>query len=118
MRVFLHPHHAQQESLGAFFVSTHGTATHKIDLHDDVTLVALQADKTKPSATKSALHRTRLRVLNHKNFSVLFSYKPDRQRAPLLAALWKTKTEKSEKNFSIFQLKGSVDDLSEYVTVR
>jgi len=30
---------------------------------------------------KSALHRTRLRVLHHKNFSVLFFYKPDRRAA-------------------------------------
>jgi len=35
--------------------------------------------------TKSALHRTRLRVLHHKNFSVLFFYKPVRQSAWLLA---------------------------------
>ncbi|WP_353798063.1 hypothetical protein [Enterobacter cloacae] len=30
------------------------------------------------SQTKIALHRTRLRFLDHKNFSVLFFYKPDR----------------------------------------
>jgi len=46
------------------------------------------------SQTKIALHRTRLRFLDHKNFSVLFFYKPDRQTAPVLAALWKTETEK------------------------
>ncbi|HFK5732970.1 TPA: hypothetical protein ACG0DS_000459 [Enterobacter sichuanensis] len=54
------------------------------------------------SQTKIALHRTRLRFLDHKNFSVLFFYKPDRQPAPLLAALRKTRTEKIEKNFSVF----------------
>ncbi|OEH27099.1 hypothetical protein AN659_0201260 [Enterobacter sp. ST121:950178628] len=54
-----------------------------------------------------ALHRTRLRFLDHKNFSVLFFYKPDRQTAPVLAALRKTRTEKIEKNFSVFQLLGS-----------
>ncbi|WP_245000574.1 hypothetical protein [Enterobacter cancerogenus] len=37
-----------------------------------------------------------------KIFSGLFFYKPDRQPAPLLAALRKTRTEKIEKNFSIF----------------
>ncbi|KJM92074.1 hypothetical protein SS21_01050 [Enterobacter roggenkampii] len=45
--------------------------------------------------------------MDHKNFSVLFFFKPDRQTAPVLAALWKTETEKSEKNFSIFQFSGS-----------
>ncbi|MDT8881664.1 hypothetical protein RBG07_03825 [Klebsiella aerogenes] len=53
---------------------------------------------------KTALHRTRLRFLDHKNFSVLFFFKPDRQTAPVLAALRKTRTEKIEKNFSVFQL--------------
>ncbi|HHH3607320.1 TPA: hypothetical protein ACPZDQ_001395 [Enterobacter roggenkampii] len=60
---------------------------------------------------KIALHRTRLRFLDHKNFSVLFFFKPDRQTAPVLAALRKTETEKVEKNFSIFHLQGSVKDL-------
>ncbi|WEY52976.1 hypothetical protein P3S52_20695 [Enterobacter roggenkampii] len=55
------------------------------------------------SQTKTALHRTRLRFLDSRNFSVLFFYKPDRQSAPRLAALRKTKTENIEKNFSFFQ---------------
>ncbi|MBT2054548.1 hypothetical protein KKZ69_09600 [Enterobacter hormaechei subsp. hoffmannii] len=59
------------------------------------------------SQTKIALHRTRLRFLDHKNFSVLFFYKPDRQTAPVLAALRKTGTEKIEKNFSVFHFHGS-----------
>ncbi|HGH4643150.1 hypothetical protein [Enterobacter roggenkampii] len=59
------------------------------------------------SQTKIALHRTRLRFLDHKNFSVLFFFKPDRQTAPVLAALRKTETEKIEKNFSIFHFQGS-----------
>ncbi|EMJ5804428.1 hypothetical protein L8P23_04725 [Enterobacter roggenkampii] len=42
-----------------------------------------------------------------KIFSVLFFFKPDRQTAPVLAPLRKTRTEKSEKNFSIFQFSGS-----------
>ncbi|UEG34522.1 hypothetical protein LL024_06965 [Enterobacter ludwigii] len=54
------------------------------------------------SQTKIALHRTRLRFLDHENFSFLFFFKPDRQPAPLLAALGKTRTEKIEKNFSAF----------------
>ncbi|MDK1248783.1 hypothetical protein QMT28_11245 [Cronobacter sakazakii] len=64
----------------------------------------------KRSQTKTALHRTRLRFLDRKNFSVLFFYKPDRQTAPALAALRKTGTEKFEKNFTIFHFHGSVED--------
>jgi len=48
--------------------------------------------------------------LEHKNFSVLFFYKPDRQTAPVLAALRKTRTEKIEKNFTVFQFYGSAKD--------
>ncbi|EKS7114519.1 hypothetical protein POE73_000793 [Enterobacter bugandensis] len=62
------------------------------------------------SPTKIALHRTRLRFLDHKNFSVLFSYKPDRQTAPVLATLHKTRTEKIEKDFSVFHFYGSLND--------
>ncbi|MEI7408129.1 hypothetical protein [Pectobacterium aroidearum] len=36
--------------------------------------------------TKSALHRTRLRFSDQKNFSVLFFYKRVRQPAPLLGS--------------------------------
>ncbi|HCQ6953653.1 TPA: hypothetical protein OL683_002273 [Citrobacter freundii] len=68
-----------------------------------MTLTALHADKINLSQTKTALHRTRLRFLDHKNFSVLFFYKPDRQNAPVLAVYQKSKTEKIEKNFSVFQ---------------
>ncbi|WP_167494547.1 hypothetical protein R0L47_22615 [Pectobacterium polonicum] len=38
--------------------------------------------KVKWNTTKSALHRTRLRFSDHKNFSVFFFYKPTRQPAP------------------------------------
>ncbi|AVZ16724.1 hypothetical protein DBP88_22320 [Enterobacter hormaechei] len=65
-----------------------------------------------------ALHRTRLRFLDHKNFSVLFFYKPDRQTAPVRAVLRKTRTEKIEKNFSVFHFYGSVEDLMKFVTIR
>ncbi|WP_096168676.1 hypothetical protein, partial [Enterobacter hormaechei] len=54
------------------------------------------------SHTKIALHRTHLRFLDHKNFSVLFFFKPDRLAAPVLAVKPKSKTEKVEKNFSGF----------------
>ncbi|RZN49905.1 hypothetical protein D9597_09170 [Escherichia sp. E13S3] len=57
--------------------------------------------------TKTALHRTRLRFLDLEIFPVLFFYKPERQTAPLLAALRRTETEKIEKNFSVFQFYGS-----------
>ncbi|HCM7348705.1 TPA: hypothetical protein N3292_002293 [Klebsiella pneumoniae] len=68
--------------------------------------------------TKTALHRTRLRFLDHKIFSVLFFYKPDRQPAPLLAALRKIRTEKIEKNFSVFHFHGSAEDRIKNVTYR
>jgi hypothetical protein len=53
--------------------------------------------------TKSALHRTRLQVLDHKNFPVLFFYKSPHRSAPLLAFCQSAPTEKCEKNFSTFQ---------------
>ncbi|WP_346807911.1 hypothetical protein MX657_07505 [Enterobacter chuandaensis] len=34
-------------------------------------------------------------VIDHKNFSVLFFYKPDRQTASMLAALREARTEKN-----------------------
>ncbi|NYS31326.1 hypothetical protein [Pantoea sp. WMus005] len=61
--------------------------------------------------TKSALHRTRLQVLHHKNFSVLFFYKGHGQTAWLLAFCQVSPTEKYEKNFSTFQFPGSRMDL-------
>lgn len=68
-------------------------------------------DKIMYSFTKTALHRNRLRVLHHKNFSVLVLYKPPRQPAPLLAFCRSSPTEKSEKKFSLFQFQGSAEDL-------
>ncbi|WP_318392756.1 hypothetical protein [Enterobacter sp.] len=55
------------------------------------------------SQTKTALHRTRLHVLDQKKISVLFFYKPDRQPAPVLATSHKKQTEKIEKNYIFFQ---------------
>ncbi|PQY62179.1 hypothetical protein BS419_09525 [Cronobacter sakazakii] len=57
----------------------------------------------KRSQTKTALHRTRLQVLDRKNFSVLFFYKRYRQPAPPLGLCVKTQNEKIEKNFTFFQ---------------
>ncbi|MBL5884807.1 hypothetical protein JBO43_13650 [Lelliottia aquatilis] len=68
--------------------------------------------------TKIALHRTRLRFLDRKNFSVLFFYKPDGQTAPRLAVLQNIQTEKIETNFSIFQVYGSEEDLMRIATYR
>jgi len=56
--------------------------------------------------------------LDHKNFSVLFFYKPERQTAPVLAVLRKTRAEKIEKNFSVFHFYGSVEDLRKIITNR
>ncbi|KJM59311.1 hypothetical protein YA43_15945 [Enterobacter hormaechei subsp. steigerwaltii] len=57
-----------------------------------------------------ALHRTRLRFLDRRNFSVLFFFKPDRQTAPVLVALRKNRTEKIEKNFSVFHFHESAEN--------
>ncbi|EMF1915831.1 hypothetical protein V2G85_000410 [Klebsiella quasipneumoniae] len=66
-------------------------------------MAACEPDKINLSVTKTALHRTRLRFLDHQNFSVLFFYKSDRQPAPLLGTLRQTRTETIEKNFRFFQ---------------
>ncbi|KTK41259.1 hypothetical protein ASU64_12405 [Enterobacter hormaechei subsp. hoffmannii] len=55
-----------------------------------------------------ALHRTHLRFLDHKIFSVLFFSKSDRHTAPVLAAQQKPRTEKIEKNFSVFHFSGFI----------
>ncbi|ECC1659361.1 hypothetical protein FNO19_05225 [Salmonella enterica subsp. salamae] len=70
------------------------------------------------SQTKTALHRTRLRFLDRKNFSVLFFFKSYRQSAPVLAVLQRLETEKIERNFSNFQFEGSIKDLTQNVTHR
>ncbi|TYF52484.1 hypothetical protein DJ546_07875 [Enterobacter hormaechei] len=56
--------------------------------------------------------------MDHKNFSVLFFYKTDRQTAPALAAVRKTRTEKIEKNFSVFHFHGSAKDRTKNITNR
>ncbi|EMK7712126.1 TPA: hypothetical protein ACPY5Y_000856 [Yersinia enterocolitica] len=53
--------------------------------------------------TETALHRTRLHTLRYKVFSVLNSYKKNRQPAPWLGPYSVSSTEKIEKNFSVFQ---------------
>ncbi|APY66379.1 hypothetical protein LFZ19_04520 [Salmonella enterica subsp. enterica serovar Johannesburg str. ST203] len=70
------------------------------------------------SQTKTALHRTRLRFLDRLNFSVFFSYKPNRQTASVLAACGKSPTEKIERNFSNFHFEGSMKDLRGFLTIR
>ncbi|EDQ3701656.1 hypothetical protein XF75_000110 [Salmonella enterica subsp. enterica] len=76
------------------------------------------ADKINLSQTKTALHRTRLRFLDRKNFSVLFFFTSYRQSAPVLAVLRRLETEKIERNFSNFQFEGSIKDLTQNVTHR
>jgi len=66
-------------------------------------LTQQRTDKINMSQTKTALHRTRLHVLDQKKISVLFFYKPDRQPAPVLATSHKKQTEKIEKNYIFFQ---------------
>ncbi|ECU9649878.1 hypothetical protein CVR03_11280 [Salmonella enterica] len=70
------------------------------------------------SQTKTALHRTRLRFLDRKNFSVLFFFKSYRQPAPVLAVLRRLETEKIERNFSNFQFYGSVGDQGKSISIR
>jgi hypothetical protein len=82
-----------------------------MDHPHSVALAQPQPDKINVSPTKTALHRTRLRVLHHKIFSVLFFYKLVLQSAPLLALCWISETESNEKNFSVFQFHGSQTDL-------
>ncbi|EAZ3040903.1 hypothetical protein CSM67_000725 [Salmonella enterica subsp. diarizonae] len=76
------------------------------------------ADEKKLSQTKTALHRTRLRFLDRKNFSVGFFFKSYRQPAPVLAALRRLETEKIEMNFSNFHFEGSMKDLRVFLTIR
>ncbi|MEI7266140.1 MULTISPECIES: hypothetical protein [Pectobacterium] len=74
---------------------------------NDISTTLLQCNyypyKISTHTTKSALHRTRLRFSDHKNFSVFFFYKPTRQPAPLLGLCIPMPTEIIEKNFSFFQ---------------
>ena len=89
---------------------------HEIDHAHRAALAAPERDKINLSTTKTALHRTRLRFLDRKNFSVGFFFKTYRQPAPVLAALLRLGTEKIEKNFSNFQFEGSVEDLGKKST--
>jgi len=73
-----------------------------MDHPHSVALVQPQPDKINVSPTKTALHRTRLRVLHHKNFSVLFFYKPIRLSALLLAFCRSSATENFERDFIFF----------------
>ncbi|VUF53887.1 hypothetical protein, partial [Escherichia phage ESSI2_ev129] len=59
--------------------------------------------QSRSSAASDVYKRQRLRFLDLEIFSVLFFYKPERQIAPLLAALRRTETEMIERNFIFFQ---------------
>ncbi|HHG0527102.1 TPA: hypothetical protein ACPUFQ_000995, partial [Klebsiella pneumoniae] len=102
MRVFCTHHQTAQDALRAYITPPARPKISKKDRCSSGALAAPQPDKINLSRTKSALHRTRLRFLDHTNFSVLFFYKLDRQTAPVQAALRETRTEKIEKNFSVF----------------
>jgi len=80
------PHNA----LWAHGASSCHHATPQNDHACTVTLAQPHADKINVSQTKTALHRTRLRFLDHKNFSVFIFYESDSQPVPVLAALRKT----------------------------
>jgi len=90
----------------------------KHDNHKQIIRTARRWRRVSPgkiigAQTKSALHRTRLQVLDHKNFSVLIFYKSPHRSAALLAFYQHSPTEKSERNFSTFQFFGSGVDLKE-----
>lgn len=103
MRVFLYPHKTLRNGRSGLFAAKQSIATHKTDRAHSRALAAREPDKIKLSVTKAALHRTRLRFLDRKNFSVLFFYKTDRQTAPVLVSCGKTETERIENDFSFFQ---------------
>ncbi|WP_262820787.1 hypothetical protein [Enterobacter quasiroggenkampii] len=111
-------YHAQPAALWRVPAFQAVSATLKADRTDSRALARHSMAKKNLSQTKIALHRTRLRFLDHKNFSVLFFFKPDRQTAPVLAALRKTETEKIEKNFSIFLFYGSAEDRMKIINIR
>ncbi|WP_235402277.1 hypothetical protein [Enterobacter quasiroggenkampii] len=111
-------YHAQPAALWRVPPVQAVSATLKADRTDSRALARHSMAKKNLSQTKIALHRTRLRFLDHKNFSVLFFFKPDRQTAPVLAALRKTETEKIEKNFSIFHFYGSAEDRMKIINIR
>lgn len=98
----------QTVHIGSESVNTLAMMLDAIDLLAE--LAQRHTDKINTSQTKTALHRTRLRVLDRDNFSVLFFCKPDCQRAPRLAACGKNRTEKIEKNSTVFQFSGSRKD--------
>ncbi|WP_445496363.1 hypothetical protein [Photorhabdus sp. SF281] len=63
-------------------------------------------DEINGPMVKTALHCTRLHVLDQKIFSVLKSYKANSQTVPALAEWEKSQTEIIEKIFRKFQFSG------------
>ena len=112
MRVFLCQPYSPQNATCRTHKPKQPTGTPEIDHAHSAALAAPERHKINLSTTKTALHRTRLRVLDRKNISGGFFFKRYRQPAPVLAALRRLETEKIEKNFSIFQFEGSAEDLS------
>jgi hypothetical protein len=105
MRVFYTRYQTTQNAHDSHGSSWTPTATYQRDQTHSEAQTASEADKINLSPTKSALHRTRLRFLDRKIFSVGIFYKRCRHPAPVLAALWILETERIEKNFSIFQFR-------------
>ena len=118
MRVFLCPPYSPQNATCRTHKPIQPNGIPEIDHAHSAALAAPERDKINLSMTKTALHRTRLRVLDRKKFSVGFFFKTYRQPAPVLAALRRLETEKIEKNFSIFQFEGSAEDLHKTTTFR
>ncbi|EOB9999463.1 hypothetical protein ACNJ8R_000035 [Cronobacter sakazakii] len=74
-RAFLCPSLTHPERTTAPAARKPHTGTPETDPARLVALAQPQTHKIKRSQTKTALHRTRLQVLDRKNFSVLFFYK-------------------------------------------
>ncbi|WP_225318226.1 hypothetical protein [Cronobacter muytjensii] len=112
-RAFLCPSLTHPERTTAPAARKLPTATPETDPARLVALTQPRPHKIKRSQTKTALHRTRLQVLDRKIFSVLFFYKRHGQTAPALAHCQKSETEMIENNFGVFHFFGSLMDLPE-----
>nr|WP_156123983.1 hypothetical protein [Enterobacter sp. Bisph1] len=84
--IFVPANQTRSYALWALCPLSHHHASHQTDRVRLALLAQLRTDKINVLQTKAALHRTRLRVLDRGNFSVLFFCKPHRQGAPVLAS--------------------------------
>ncbi|WP_318365989.1 hypothetical protein [Enterobacter sp.] len=103
MRAFYAPYQTQQKVICEHIILLHPVTFPLLLPLYLAPLTQQRTDKINISQTKTALHRTRLHVLDQKKISVLFFYKPDRQPAPVPATSHKKQTAKIERNYIFFQ---------------